>query len=183
MDLARFTLRALVLTFPALLMACSSAEMHMPTGYVYHNEVYKAPPGPEAGIQAKVAGQDGAVASTRGMTYMGGESTVMENPPAIGPDGLPIGGYAAYQGVADDLVAKLMRNLGRPMEPVFVNNSSAMAPALRASLTRNAVPVAVKPGDGPFVLDNKVDGARASIGFYSNHDLVRTEDGASGQPR
>jgi hypothetical protein len=163
------------------LAGCASTEMHMPTGYTYHNEVYKAPPGPEAGTRAKSAGQaGGTVASTAGMTYMGGESTIMENPPLLGPDGQPIGGPSVYQGVADDLIAALLRNLGRPMEPVFVNRTSPMAPALAASLTRNAVPVAINPGDGPFVLDSRIEGAHASIGFYSNHDLVRSETGASG---
>lgn len=169
MNAARSLLRFVVLAAPLALVAC--ADTAMPTGYTYHNEVYKAPPGPEASPPAKIV-------KTTGMNNMGTETVTMSSPPELGPDGLPIGGSSAYDGVADDLVARMIRNFGRPMEPVFVNDSSPMAPSLRGSLKRNGIPVAVNPGDGPFVLDNAVQGANASITFFSNHDRVTSESGS-----
>ncbi len=164
-----------LLAVPLFLSACTSAEMQMPTGYVYHNDVYRSAPGPEGKAPSE---KEAKTVPVHGLKYLGSETMTMANPPAIGPDGQPIGGASAYRGVADDLVARLLRNLGRPMEPVFVNNTSAMAPALRESLRQNGVPVAVNPGDGPFVLNSHIQGATAGITFYSNHDPVTSEAGS-----
>lgn len=168
----RPVLRLFTLAAPLALMACTSAVMQMPTGYTYHNEVYKSVPGPEASKPARIL-QPGDVAPN-GMTVMQTES-------------VPLGGTADASGnypdavvcaAADTLVGQLMRNFGRPMEPVFVPVMSPLAPCLSAALQRANVPVAANPGDGPFVLEHVISAGTATITFMSNHDPVVSESGA-----
>lgn len=173
----RMVLPLVAVLAPVALSACSSADMQMPTGYTYHNEIYKAPPGPEASPPAKListtsaasAGNGGAISlPAADGSGLSGDNTLSTQ----------IGGPETYAAAADDLVARMLRNFGRPMEPVLVKDSSVMAGALKSSLTRNGVPVAANPGDGPFVLDNSVQGQTATIQFISNHDPVTSETGS-----
>ena len=170
---ARSLLSAAALVLPIGLMACTS---EMPTGYVYHNQVYKSAPGPEATPPAKVT-------PTGGMTAMGSESVDLGAPQSIG--GASGGGYdalgydaATYQAAADELIARMLRNFGKPMEPVFLNETSPMTSALRTSMQSHGIPVAAMPGDGPFVLDHSINGTNATITFFSNHERVTSESGA-----
>lgn len=183
---------ALICALPAL-TACSSARMSMPTGYTYQNEVYKAPPGRAASPPSNL-GKTSAVVSPGGMTApMDGDSPlqIVDAPAEMTTDGNTIttplttnDGPDPYHDMADSLVQRMIENFGRPMEPVLVPASSAMAQSLKDSLVRHEIPVALNPGDGPFVLENAIDGANASITFFSNHDRVTSEAGtypASGQ--
>ncbi|HEY8189091.1 MAG TPA: hypothetical protein VIF12_00285 [Micavibrio sp.] len=182
-------LRILILSAPLALAACTSEGLHMPKGYTYQNEIYKAPPGPEASPPAKIlqttgglySGTDGSGAGADmgedgttpdGMHVVQTETIAM----TAGPDGTF--DNQTLCTAADDLVGRLLRNFGRPMEPVLVPDSSPLTSCLRNALQRGNVPLAPKPGDGPFVLDHAVKGANAEITFMSNHDPVTSESGA-----
>lgn len=168
--------RLALLCAPVALIACQA----MPTGYTYHNEVYKAPPGPEASPPAHIL-NTGTHADTSHLHSQGRLTSTLSEAEqhaarggAYGDDGDP----EAFRGVADDLIARMVANFGRPMEPVFVNQSSPMTASLKASMRRHEIPVAVNPGDGPFVIDHMIEGANATIVFFSNHARVTSESGS-----
>lgn len=177
MQTIRSALRFAVLCAPVALMACSSTDMlAMPTGYTYHNEVYKSAAGPEASKPAKIL-------DTNGMNQQGSVSgTLSDAEREAAQRGYGSGDPEAFRGISDDLIARMVTNFGRPMEPVFVNESSPMTASLKASMGRHNIPVAVNPGDGPFVLDHGIDGANATIVFFSNHARVTSESGAYAAP-
>lgn len=165
-------LRFSLLALPLMLMACSSHDMAMPTGYTYQHEIYRSPPGPEAPIPAKILSPGDT--APNGMTVMQTETATLNgNPDAQGnyPD-------AVLCSAADDLINRLLRNFGRPMEPVFVPMMSPLAPCLTKALRNGDVPVATNPGDGPFVLEHSIRSGSATITFMSNHDPVVSESGA-----
>lgn len=159
--------------------ACvDSMSMQMPTGYTYHDQVYKAPPGPEANVkEAKIIHVD-----TSGMNKVGSETVTMGSalPPGFDPNDPAI--KEQLRLTADELIARLLRNLGRPMEPTFVLDSSPLTAALKDSMTRNNLPIAVNPGDGPFVIEHSISGVSATMTFYSNHDPVRTDEAPAVEP-
>lgn len=167
-------LRLALLAAPVALAACSSTPM--PTGYTYQHEIYKSPPGPEALPPAKIlkTGQD----------FMNGQGGDGSANGGMSPDGS--GGYTAsanmdangkWDSAADDLVAMILRDLGKPMEKVFVPGADDFVTAMKASLARHDIPVAVNPGDGPFVIEHEIAGPTATIHFFSNHDKILTESG------
>ncbi len=179
-------LRILILSAPLLaLTACTSEGLYMPTGYTYQNEIYKGPPGPEASPPAKI------LQTTGGLS--GNANADGSSPDGMVPDGMHVvqtetvsmtaGPDGTFDNqtlctAADDLVARLLRNFGRPMEQVLVPDSSPLTSCLKNALQRGNVPVAQRPGDGPFVLEHSVSGANSSITFMSNHDPVTSESGA-----
>ncbi len=175
MTASRF-FRFVLLAAPLALVACASADLAMPTGYTYHNEIYKSQPGPEAQPPAKILAA-GDVASN-GMTVVQTESTLLGG----GPDAM--GNYpdSVLCTAADDLVGRLLTNFGRPMEPVYVPVMSPLARCLTIALQRGNVPVALNPGDGPFVLEHAISGGAATITFMSNHDPVVSESGPYAGP-
>jgi len=171
MTASRF-FRFIVLSAPLALLACTTADLAMPSGYTYHNEIYKSQPGPEAPRPAKILAT-GDVAPN-GMTVMQTETTTLSGAPdAMGnyPD-------SVLCSAADDLVGRLLANFGRPMEPVYVPVMSPLTSCLIAALRLGNVPVAVNPGDGPFVLEHVIQNGSATITFMSNHDPVVSESGA-----
>lgn len=171
MTASRF-FRFVILSAPLALMACTSADLAMPTGYTYHDQLYKSQPGPEAPIPAKIlkAGDT----TPNGMTVMQTESVGLNG--AMDANGnYP---QSVLCAAADDLVHRLLTNFGRPMEKVMVPDSSPLAQCLRTALQRGNVPLAANPGDGPFVLDNAISNGSATITFMSNHDPVVSESGA-----
>lgn len=164
--------RFMVLAAPLALMACTSADLQMPTGYVYHNEIYKSQPGPEAPPAAKILKTGDTTPS--GMTVVQQESVAMTG----GPDANGVYPESVLCAAADDLVGRLLRNFGRPMEPVLVPPMSPLASCLTRALQNGQVPIAANPGDGPFVLEHTISAGAASITFLSNHDPVTSESGA-----
>jgi hypothetical protein len=153
----------------ALVAACSATPM--PTGYTYHNEVYRAPPGPEASRPAHIV-------ATNGMTQTGSMSaTLSEEEQRRLAQGSR--DAEAFRSVADELVRLMLVNFGRPMEPSFINDSSPMTASLKASFAAHSIPVAVNPGDGPFVIDHSITGPTATMVFFSNHDRVTSFESAS----
>lgn len=167
-------LRLALLAAPLVLVACSSTPM--PTGYTYEQEVYKSPKGPEATPPAKIlkSGQDAMDPNAVGSN--GGTGAGM------GADG----GYTAsanmdanghWDSAADDLVAMILRDLGKPMEKVYVPGADDFVTAMKGSLARHDIPVAANPGDGPFVIEHEIAGPTATIHFFSNHDKILSESG------
>lgn len=153
----------------ALVAACSATPM--PTGYTYHNEVYKAPPGPEASRPAHIV-------ETSGMTQTGSMSaTLSEEEQRRLAQGSS--DAEAFRSVSDELVRLMLANFGRPMEPSYINDSSPMTASLKASFAAHSIPVAVNPGDGPFVIDHSISGPTATMVFFSNHDRVTSFELAS----
>ena len=180
MQTFRSVLRFAAVLAPLALMACASDDMAMPTGYTYHNEVYKSAPGPEASKPATILETN---AQTAGMNQQGSVTgTLSDAERDAAARGYGSGDPEAYRAISDDLIARMVTNFGRPMEPVFVNESSPMTASLKASMSRHNIPVAAKPGDGPFVLDHGIDGATAIIVFFSNHARVTSESGAYAPP-
>jgi hypothetical protein len=161
--------RFALLCAPVALMACSS--LPMPTGYTYHNEVYKAPPGPEASRPAKIV-------DTNGMSQTGSMSATLseEEQRRLAQGSMDA---EAFRGVADELVRMMLTNFGRPMEPSFINESSPLTASLKASFAAHGIPVALNPGDGPFVIDHSISGNIATMVFFSNHDRVTSFESAS----
>ncbi len=159
-----FTLASAVVLAGGL-TAC--ADTTMPTGYTYHNEVYKAPPGKEASKPAHVVGQGTAPAM------------VVDQAPVQQTEGLPPGFTNAdidsLTVVAEDLLAKLVRNFGRPMEPTMVithpantNRDAAMEMALRRAMQNQGIPVSTAAGEGPFSLGYAIaDRAQNGAGAYT----------------
>lgn len=168
--------RLALLCAPVALIACQA----MPTGYTYHNEVYKAPPGPEATPPAKILETRTTAETTNLHTQGTLTSTLSESEQRAAMGGVygDEGDPEAFRAVADDLIGRMIVNFGRPMEPVFVNQSSPMTASLKASMRRHEIPVAVNPGDGPFVIDHSIEGANATIVFFSNHERVTSESGS-----
>jgi len=159
-----------------LLAACSSTPM--PTGYTYQHETYRTPPGPEAKApQILATGQDAT-------SSMGGAGS---GSPASGLD--LEGGSQLYtatasmdanghwDAAADELVEKILRDLGKPMEKVDVPGNDDFVTALKASLTRHDIPVMTRMGDGPFLIKHEITGRDVTIHFFSNHENILSESG------
>lgn len=154
-----------LLAVPLFLSACTSAEMQMPTGYVYHNDVYRSAPGPEGKAPSE---KEAKTVPVHGLKYLGSETMTMANPPAIGLDGQPIGGASAYRGVADDLVARLLRNLGRPMVPVTMVSPCGLPGAIDPVCSFCGAPDVCAGMDAPVAGGIIAGGSRAERTLYPN---------------
>lgn len=168
-----------IMVLSAILAACSSTAM--PTGYTYHHEIYRTPPGPEAKEPAKIlaSGQD-VESGASGTNNMGGASGH-----GLGMNGQDVYTASAHMDAdgrwdmaADELVQKILRDLGRPMEKVHVPGNNDFVTALKASLARHNIPVMDRVGDGPFVIQHQISGHDVMIEFYSNHSSILTESGS-----
>lgn len=163
-------LRIALLCAPVALAACQA----MPSGYIYQSEVYKAPPGPEATPPVKIV-------KTESMHNQGSVTTILstsEQQAALAGSYDDYGNTEAFRAVADDMVQQLVTGFGAPAEPIFVNQSSPLTAALKEALTRRNIPVAVNPGDGPFVLDHHVDGVGAAMTLFENKRRVTSVNGS-----
>ena len=166
--------KMLLLGVVSLLAAgCSSATgpWPMPTGYAYHNEEYKAPPGPEPEPvfkQWESRRKGGTAPVVLSTTFENPSETVSDAPAAaepvtadaipMAPDTVPVTPVTSesLRAAADELTAQLFKQFGRPAEAVYIDANAATDPgfdkALRESLQAQGVPVATAPGMGPFTL-------------------------------
>ena len=161
-----------LLAAPIALAACSSTPM--PTGYTYHREIYKSPPGPEAPKPAVIL-QTGQDAMNGGLSKDGIPYGMRSGDVYTASASMDANGH--WDSAADDLVAMILRDLGRPMEKVFVPGADDFVTAMKGSLARHDIPVAMNPGDGPFVIEHEIAGPTATIHFFSNHDKILSESG------
>lgn len=138
---------------PLLLAAChsDSGPYPMPSGYAHHSDVYKAPDGPEMTFED--------VRQTRAhempVPEVESQPPVRAVPaPMVAPQKLDA---ALWQEPADQLVAGMIDNFGKPNLPVYVTPGRSveemeLAAALKKSLQSHGVELAAARGVSPFAL-------------------------------
>lgn len=149
--------RAALLGVPLLLAACGTnfGPGPMPAGYTYQGDVHKAAPGP------------------RPHKYERNRATQEQDVQAYHPNAVTGGGAAAHDGgygamgygaghavsttwtlAATDLIDRLLIELGKPMETVYVIPGSfpQLEQALRDAMTGRGISVSQRQGDGPFTM-------------------------------
>lgn len=140
---------AALVSVPLLLSACGKdwGPGPMPTGYTYQGDVYKAAPGPRPGkFDDRLGTQDKDVVPY----HPGGHGTM------LGQSGHEAGIYvvSTWSIVAQDLIDRMLVELGKPMETVYVvpGDFPALEDALRQAMVNRTIPVSLRNGDGPFTL-------------------------------
>ena len=134
----------------------------MPSGYTYHNELYKAPPGPEAedpfkkwgGMGRPMAADGGTIGVGRGVPP--GDLSLLDSQTVT----RVVQTDEDWLAAAGHLLDQMIVNLGVLMEPVWLEPVPGIAPphaaafhaALQAGLQNREMVLAPRPGDGPFTL-------------------------------
>ncbi len=186
------TARVLLLGAPLILAACTSdfGPNPLPTGYYYHNETYKTPPGPEPIFSkpkhahddhaledcpdphAKAHVQTDAQADAQAVIVTPPADTYIAAQPAPVEMAAPVSASPALSVAASDLVQRLINQFGRPVEPVYVTPSTGTAQeiafekSLRKALQREGFNLAKTPGKGPYTLNYTI-GQSGSAGDRS----------------
>lgn len=148
----RSAARLAMLAAPIALVSCAGYVMHpspMPTGYTYHNDLYKAPPGADPLIYRAPSSTVTVVETTETVHYEGSGAAEMIVP-------------VEYEVAAEELFARIEVGFGRPEDPVFVRIArneaeSYFAQALSQTLRQRGYRVADGRGQGPFTLDYVLD--------------------------
>lgn len=188
---------SVVLLLAAIVFLTNCTSDHgpwpMPTGYTYHNDKYKAPPGPEPVFKKWEMEHGMSQAPTPPRTI----DTHLDNSPAVGGGAdmpvaasSPIGNDPRlWQSAADDLTGRLFAGFGKPAEALYIvpsdgsEDSRIFAAALRASLQQRGVPVADTQGGGSFALHTaiaSVDGGGRRLLTVSLYNGPRKAAGESG---
>ncbi|MCB9990071.1 MAG: hypothetical protein H6867_01665 [Rhodospirillales bacterium] len=156
--------RVMLLGAPLLLTAACHSDFGpfpMPTGYKYHDKIYKTPPGPEPVF--KKIDHMGVPQSTEKQCEDDQKkmsmAPVMDNADMM--MSVPAGGSWDY--AAADLVRRITDQFGRPTEPVYVqpaatNQELGLEKALRMALTDQGLNLAPAPGVGPYALHYSAKG-------------------------
>lgn len=140
---------AVLVAIPLVLAACSAlGPGPMPTGYAHHGSQYKAQPGPRP------------LLIKDGMLDTQDREVKAYHPNSTGVAGMPVmnepmmGSTAAWQPAATDLVGRLVGELGKPMENVYVVPGAYpdLEQALRDAMMARGVAVATAQGTGPFTM-------------------------------
>ncbi|MBU0859935.1 MAG: hypothetical protein KJ667_08350, partial [Alphaproteobacteria bacterium] len=171
--------RAAMLAAPSVIAACSAdlGPGPMPTGYAHHKEMYKAQPGPRPVLMKDhmLANQEKEVRAyhPNGGGAMGGHD--------MGMPMMHTG--SSWDMAATDLVSRLVNELGKPMETVYVvpGNYPDLEQALRNAMTGRGIAVHTAPGDGPFTMQYAVqpvtDSSMVSITLMSVGSAVKEVSG------
>lgn len=160
------------------LSACADFGPYpLATGYKYQQEEYKTPDGPEPVIEKYTKRED--------------KRTVVN---------IDENGHAAVAPVsmdqwnlaADDLVGRLVRNLGLPAEPVYIAQHNAMsqeeqsfASALHHAMAKHNIPMAPRTSGAPFGMEYAIsivdvgsnDRRLITIQLISAGEVVHEESG------
>lgn len=159
-----------LLTAPVLLAGCTqNGPWPMPTGYTYHHDEYKAPPGPQPvfkkweykhGVREEpqpmpmqLEGQSVATAETAPVMAVSSSATTN-----------------SWQQAADELVSRMVAAFGRPTEAVWFEADTASPDSinfdkvLRNALAAQKIGIADMPGASPFTLHYSVGDAGDSSG-------------------
>lgn len=159
---------ALVLATFVFLTGCTSdhGPWPMPTGYTYHNDKYKAPPGPEPvfkkwKIEHNLADAPGAAAPSMDTHFE--DQTIIVDSSAVAASPAPVGNDPRlWQKAADELTGRLLAGFGKPNEAIYIVPSNGseenliFAAALRTSLQQQGVTVTQVLGGGPFALHTAI---------------------------
>ena len=159
-----------LLTAPVLLAGCTqNGPWPMPSGYTYHHDEYKAPPGPKP-VFKKWEYKHGVREEPQPMpTQLEGQSVATVPSPA------PVMVVSStttnsWQQAADELVSRMVAAFGRPTEAVWLeaDNSSPDSinfdKVLRNALAAQKIGIADMPGASPFTLHYSVGDAGDSSG-------------------
>lgn len=163
------SVRVLLLGAPLFLAACHSdfGPYPMPSGYIHHDKLYKAPPGPEP-VLKKIEHGHIEPAAKPGCEPCAMPQAQAEPVMAVAPD-------EAYSHAAHDLMTRLVNDFGQPAEPVYLRPATDaphemhLEKALRAAMAEKGMTVAPAPGLGPFTLNYNVsslsvgDGSRTMV--------------------
>lgn len=137
----------------------------MPTGYTYHTEQHKAPPGPEPvfkkwEVERKEKAQ--AAEAPVSMDTHFDDSVIVADAPVTAP--LPaVNDPQLWLDAANDLTGRLFGTFGNPTEAVYLppgtdEEGQFFAAALHAALQGRGFTVAGQPGTGPFTLRYAMNG-------------------------
>jgi hypothetical protein len=166
---------AALLAAPLLLAACTeNGPWPMPTGYTYHHDQYKAPPGPKPvlkkweykhGLRPEPQPIPMSLETTTTTTVITAAPITGVESSATGPATV-----TTWQLASDELVARLISDFGRPTESVWLVGDGAGSPefdrVLRRSLGASKIDIADTPGGGPFSLHYSVGSSGDSAGHW-----------------
>lgn len=158
--------RVLLLGAPLMLAACHTdmGPYPMPTGYKYHGQTYKSPPGPEPVWKRIEHMNDPAPAPKKEKCgeCMDAASHSAAAPMMMDP-GAPVGG--SYSMAAHDLITRLVDGFGQPVDPVYLHPAQSsgsvemnLERALRDAMMQRGFNLAPRAGAGPFTLHYAVSG-------------------------
>lgn len=140
----------------------------MPTGYSYHNQKYKAPPGPDA-----VAPFDEIEAPAP----LPGQTAPMVSAPES------VTGVM-WQPVFTDLLTKIEAKFGMLVDPVFVmpsGNVEADA-ALRTVMNERGYHIAAAQGTSPYIMRPSIGGQSVEVALMSGATALAVESTAVSMP-
>lgn len=162
------------------LSACTDFGPHpLATGYKYQQNEYKSAAGPEPVIEKYTRRDDKRTVvniDENGQGTMAPAPVSMDN----------------WGSAADELVARMVQNLGLPAEPVYIVEHTAMtheevsfAAALREAMLRNNIPMAPRTSGAPFGMEYAIsivdvgsdDRRLITIQLISAGDVVHEESG------
>lgn len=162
------------------LSACTDFGPYpLATGYKYQQNEYKSAAGPEPVIEKYTRRDD-----NRGAVHVDEHGHGTMAPAPVSMD---------YWGMAaDELVARMVQNLGLPAEPVYIAEHTAMtneevsfAAALREAMLKNNIPMAPRTSGAPFGMEYAIsivdvgsdDRRLITIQLISAGDIVHEESG------
>lgn len=152
----------------ALLAGCTSdfGPWPMPTGYTYHQEQYKAPPGPEPVFrkwEAELKKESNAPVLPSLDTHLAPYQATVADVSAVHATA-ERNDPQLWLDAANDLAARLFTKFGKPTESVYIppggsaGDRQFFAAALHASLQEQGVTIAAAAGGGPFTLSYDIRG-------------------------
>jgi hypothetical protein len=166
-------LYAALLAAPVLLAGCTqNGPWPMPTGYTYHHDEYKAPPGPQP-VFKKWEYRHGVQEEPAPMPMQLEEQPVTAAeavPPPVVAVAAATATTDSWQQAADELVARMVAAFGRPTEAVWLEadtsspDSINFDKALRHALAAQKIGIADMPGASPFTLHYSAGDAGDSSG-------------------
>lgn len=157
--------------------ACADFGPHpIATGYKYQQEEYKSQPGPEPVIEKYTRrNEDGHVIAVATETN---RTTAVQATDAY------------WDNAADELVSRLVNNLGLPAEPVYIAKpasaeETSFAVALRNAMRSYNIPMAERVAGAPFGMEYQIsivdfgqpDRRMISIQLVNQGDIVHEESG------
>lgn len=168
------TARVFLLGAPLILAACTSdfGPYPMPTGYTYHGDVYKAPPGPEPVLKRIEHANDAPQPPVQVDAGMPAQDVYVASPIVV--QSAP---GEAWDNAARELVTRMTGSFGMPTEAVYLRAADMASPAevnleqaLRGVMTQSGFQMAAGPGSGPYTLHYAVsplsgvsDGSRMMV--------------------
>lgn len=155
-----FIVRAAVVAVTPLMLAACSADLGpgpMPTGYAHQNEYYQAQPGPRPVLMKKHM-MENQCKEVREYHPNGRGTACGDLAVSVDSAATSAVSSAAWDAAADDLIGRMVNELGKPMENVYVvpGSEPGLEMALSNAMLARTIPVSAAPGNGPFDLQYEV---------------------------